>query len=428
MVEQLEGKIRVLIVDDIPETRENVRKLLYFEKDIEVVGAAANGTEGIQMAQTMRPDIVLMDINMPDIDGISATEAITQSVPEVQIVMMSVQGETDYLRRSMLAGAREFLIKPFSADELVASIRRVHQLKPKMATMQAEMLRSRDESTGRRPFADSPRQRGEIISVYSPKGGTGCSTIAANLALALNEGDGAAVLVDGDLQFGDASVLLNLRPTRTINDLLPHMEALEIDFVSDVMVSHPSGLKALLAPPRPDIADMVRPDDMREILNLLRLLFEYTIVDTASHLDDVVLTILEVSDCIILVSTPEIPAIKNVRLTLDALDTLDYIGKTKLVVNMMDRQDGISEKDISTHIKLPVFHTIPRENGAVTAAANQGIPVFISNQKSPVSRSIATLAALICDESSRAAESAAAEQEKPAGSAIAKQLLGRIFG
>ncbi|HJX39467.1 MAG TPA: response regulator, partial [Anaerolineae bacterium] len=80
MEEQSESKIRVLIVDDIPETRENVRKLLYFEKDIEVVGAAANGTEGIQMAQSMRPDIVLMDINMPDIDGITATESITQSV------------------------------------------------------------------------------------------------------------------------------------------------------------------------------------------------------------------------------------------------------------------------------------------------------------------------------------------------------------
>lgn len=240
MDEELQGKIRVLIVDDIPETRENVRKLLYFEKDIEVVGAAANGSEGIEMAQGLRPDVVLMDINMPDIDGITATESITGSVPDVQIVMMSVQGETDYLRRSMLAGAREFLVKPFSADELIASIRRVYQLKPRVAPPQPEILRP--QPAAQSPVDEITRHHGQVVCVYSPKGGTGCSTVATNLALALNNGDSVAALVDGDLQFGDASVLLNLQPTRTINDLIPHMDALDIDLLSDVMVSHPLSL------------------------------------------------------------------------------------------------------------------------------------------------------------------------------------------
>ncbi|HUV73538.1 MAG TPA: response regulator, partial [Anaerolineae bacterium] len=196
MAEELQGKIRVLIVDDIPETRENVRKLLYFEKDIEVVGAAANGTEGIEMARSLRPDIVLMDINMPDIDGISATEAICESVSEVQIIMMSVQGETDYLRRSMLAGAREFLVKPFSADELIASIRRVYQLRPRMAPAQPQILRPQPVSAARSSQAPVTAREGEIVCVYSPKGGAGCSTIATNLALALQDGDGRAALVD----------------------------------------------------------------------------------------------------------------------------------------------------------------------------------------------------------------------------------------
>src|SRR6266498_4488028 len=121
-------KIRLLVVDDIPETRENVKKLLYFEDDIEIVGTGSNGREGIDMAARLEPDIVLMDINMPGMDGIAASEAISSQMPNVQVVMMSVQGEADYLRRSMLAGAREFLIKPFSGEELVTSIRRVHQL------------------------------------------------------------------------------------------------------------------------------------------------------------------------------------------------------------------------------------------------------------------------------------------------------------
>src|SRR5207344_1512608 len=119
-------RIRVLIVDDIPETRDHLSKLLGFEPDIEVVGAAASGREAIEMASQLTPDVVLMDFNVPDMDGIAATERLSSEVPTAAVVMMSVQGEADYLRRSMLAGAREFLVKPFSSDELTSSIRQVY--------------------------------------------------------------------------------------------------------------------------------------------------------------------------------------------------------------------------------------------------------------------------------------------------------------
>src|SRR5205814_1635543 len=112
-------KIRILVVDDIAETRTNLINLLYFERDIEVVDSATRGTEGVEKAKKLQPDIVLMDINMPDMNGIQATEKILQTVPGVAVIMMSVQGEQDYLRQAMRAGAREFLVKPFSGDELV---------------------------------------------------------------------------------------------------------------------------------------------------------------------------------------------------------------------------------------------------------------------------------------------------------------------
>jgi len=119
-------QIRVLVVDDIPETRDHLTKLLGFESDIDVVGSAASGQEALEMAARLSPDVILMDINMPDMDGIAATEQLSSAVPAAAVVMMSVQGEADYLRRSMLAGAREFLVKPFSSDELTASIRQVY--------------------------------------------------------------------------------------------------------------------------------------------------------------------------------------------------------------------------------------------------------------------------------------------------------------
>jgi pilus assembly protein CpaE len=120
-------KIRVLIVDDIQETRETLQKTLVLGSDIDVVGTAATGEQAVAMAVEQQPDVVLMDYILPGIDGLVATEQILQEVPSTQIIMMSVHGEADYFRRSMLAGAREFLVKPFSGDELLQSIHRVSQ-------------------------------------------------------------------------------------------------------------------------------------------------------------------------------------------------------------------------------------------------------------------------------------------------------------
>ena len=123
-----EPRIRLVIVDDNVDARDQMSKLVMFERDIEVVGTAGSGTEALEVARKLQPDVMLMDINMPDMDGIKATELITSELPNTSVIMMSVQGEQDYLRQSMLAGARQFLVKPFSTDELVESIRQVFRL------------------------------------------------------------------------------------------------------------------------------------------------------------------------------------------------------------------------------------------------------------------------------------------------------------
>ncbi|MCK4724280.1 MAG: response regulator transcription factor, partial [Anaerolineales bacterium] len=122
------SQIKVLIVDDVADTRDNIRRLLQFENDVEVVGSAETGYEGIELAKKIRPDVVVIDINMPDIDGILATELIRKSSPHTQIIILSVQGDPHYMRRAMLAGARDFLTKPPSADELTSAIRRAGKM------------------------------------------------------------------------------------------------------------------------------------------------------------------------------------------------------------------------------------------------------------------------------------------------------------
>src|SRR5437762_13480358 len=104
--------IKVLIVDDIASTLDNLQKLLSFEPDIQIVGTAMNGKEGIEQAKKLAPDLVLMDVNMPIMDGIQATETLAQEVRGSPVISMSVDGERDYLRLSLQSGARHVRIKP----------------------------------------------------------------------------------------------------------------------------------------------------------------------------------------------------------------------------------------------------------------------------------------------------------------------------
>ena len=413
------NKIRVLIVDDIPETRENLRKLLFFEPDIEVVGAATSGEESVALATQLKPDVILMDINMPGIDGITATEMITQQLPCVQVIMMSVQGETDYLRRSMQAGAREFLIKPFTSEDLVAAIRRIYQLgltrRPKL-----EPTTSVPSTPGRDGTGTSA---GRILTVFSPKGGTGCSTLAINLAVALaqqKQGNKVA-LVDASLQFGDVAVLLNLQVARSIVDLVPHIDELDGEMLETVLVPHGSGVKVLLAPPRPELADQVTPSLVEKVLTGLRNLMSYVVVDTNSIINDITLTTLDLADRIVLVTTPDIPSIKDAKLFFEVADALEYpSSKTILILNKSDPHSGIRAEDIQASIKHPIVAQLPLDERTATLAANYGVPYVMGNTRTTkLAQATASLAQYI-------ANVLAEKEEATAVSAPVKLSTGRL--
>ncbi|MCS7287004.1 MAG: response regulator [Anaerolineae bacterium] len=377
--------IKVLIIDDIPQTRENLRKLLSLEPDMEIVGMAATGEEGVELARKLRPDIVLMDINLPGMDGITATEIISREVPEAQVIMISVQGEPAYMRRSMLAGAREFLIKPFSSDELISAIRRVY-----------ELGKSRPVVTPAKPTVqkEKPEKTGKIISAFSPKGGVGTSTIAANLAVALSsESNSRVALLDLSLQFGGQDVIFNLQPRRHIADLVSENISLDEETIMSAMLAHPSGVKVLLAPPRPEMADYINPELVKGILSTLKKAFDYTIVDCLSFLNDITITALEASDFILLVTTPELTAIKGVKQFFQVLEALKYpINNILLVLNKDDRRSGISAKDIQSSLKHPIEVVIPNVEGRVLFSVNRGVPLYSLERSSAFSESISKLA------------------------------------
>jgi pilus assembly protein CpaE len=390
-------QIRVLIVDDIPETRDHLAKLLGFESDVEVVGSAASGREAIELASQLHPDIVLMDINMPDMDGIATTELLASRVPAAAVIMMSVQGEADYLRRSMLAGAREFLVKPFSSDELTASIRQVHSRERDKRSRMA-VPSSHGPNTAGGPGGD---RNGTVVAVFSPKGGVGRTTLAVNLAVAASQELGRrTVLVDASFQFGDVGVLLNLNPkNKSIADLAPELEAGEAESLDTFVITHSSGVRVLLAPPSPEMAELITVTGIKKVLEGLRRDHDLVIVDCTSWFNEPTLAILDTADVILTVLSLEITSIKNMRLFLEVAEQLGYESdKVQLVLNRADSTLGIRITDVEHSIGRKVDHTIVSDGRSVVYALNRGVPFFLTNREAQVSQDVLRLATAVSGE------------------------------
>jgi pilus assembly protein CpaE len=393
-------KTKVLIVDDIAETRENIRKLLQFETSVDVVGAARTGKEAIELVSELQPHVVLMDINMPDMDGIVATEAIRQKLPWTQIVVLSVQSDANYMRRAMLAGARDFLTKPPSIDDLISAIRRAGA----MAAEEKEKV-----SAGGMPFMPSQGQKmgmpsvfaneGSVITVYSPKGGTGCSTVAANLAISLQNDDSQVIIVDGNLQFGDTAIFFNEQGKNHIGDLTVRVDELDPEVVEEVVITHsPSGVKILASPPRPELADEITDDQFLKLLEYLRKLYAYVIIDTSTDLNDMTLAALENAEMVILITTQDIPSIANSRTFLDVSRALGLPpDNIVFIMNRYDKRINITPEKIGENFKKEIEAIIPLDSRTVIPSVNRGVPFMLDskNRSQPAGRALLSLAEIV---------------------------------
>jgi pilus assembly protein CpaE len=334
---------------------------------------------------------VVMDINMPGMDGVAAAEIISQRLPASPIIMMSVHGEAEQLKRSISAGAREFLVKPFSADEFSTSIRQVYE---------RELVRREQVSAAMpaapvvAPLDAADLGEHQIIGVFSPKGGAGRTTIATNLALALQrETNGRVCLVDANLQFGDVGVLLNLNPkNRSMLDAVEGGEP-DRDITNSVVIDHSTGIRVLLAPPSPEGADLVTPAYLRRMVDFLRQDHDFVVVDLPSALNDHSLAIMDAADQIVVLTALEITTIKNVRLFLEVADQLEYDrSKIRLVVNRSDSAQGIRIADVEASIRRSIDGTIVSDGRLAVLAVNRGVPFVVSHPEGALSRDITKLA------------------------------------
>ncbi|HEY7935815.1 MAG TPA: response regulator [Candidatus Limnocylindrales bacterium] len=364
---------KILVIDDDP----NVQRLLTYtlkQEGYEVL-VASDGAEGFRLWGAETPALILLDIMLPKVDGyqvamkIRAEEGTGAHVP---IIMLTAEREVEQKVKGLRAGADDYLIKPFHPAELLA---RIKSLLARFAP--------RDLLVGRPPM-------GHVLAFYGAKGGVGTTTIAINAAIALHRELGRkVVLVDANLQFGDHRVFLDLGLDRkSIIDIVT-APSIDLDLVRQVLVHHDSGIDLLLAPPSPETAELVTEEHLPQILENLRSLYDYVILDIDKRLDEINLKILDQADQFFVVMTADLSCLKNVRLVLETIGHLGVEpGKVHLVLNRSNAFTGISQKNAESALKRTIEYQVINEYRGAISALNSGAPFMYTKADSPLGRSL----------------------------------------
>lgn len=403
--------ITVLIADDIPATREDIKRLLYFEEDIKIIGEAGDGDEAVKLSDTLKPDVILMDVNMPKVDGIKASEMITVRNQESSIIIISIQGEQEYLRKAMAAGARDYLVKPFSSSELAETIRKASDYSRKRRLRLVE-------GGGPAPMAP-PREPGKIITLFSSKGGVGKTTAACNLAISLvQKARKKVALVDMDLQGGDISVFLNISAKGGLAEVAQESDFSDPSLLETYFCPHMSGIRVLPAPGSPEQAELVTASHAEGILKALRDSYDYIVVDTAAAINDITLVCLEMSDQILVLLNQELPSLRHAKVNMEILEKLGLTYKSQLILNRYSN-DGLKLKDLEKNINSTISVTLPDDGETVSGSINKGQPFVMTKPSADITTQLGNLAATLAPVQDQARDGAE--------NAPRKSIIGKIF-
>lgn len=331
-------------------------------------------------------DVVLLDLDIPGIGGLEACERLGLEYDNLIVIVVSSRDEPDYLRQAMAAGAKDYLIKPVADDDLKESVNRAYarEVKRRLLTRRAEL---------------GLTTMGKVIAVFSTKGGTGKTTLAVNIAGALQQVTRKKVIIaDFNLQFGDVAVMLDIHAERDTS-MLVQEEKIDEELISRYLSEHSSGLKVLTAPYKPHDAEKIRADHIRTMIDCMKLIADWVVIDTASSFRDIELTVLDMADIILLVTTPEITSLKDSKLCLEVMKDLEYPDdKVRVILNRSNEHLGISQEDIEKSLNIFVKGHVPSDGISIVTALNRGIPVVFSNKELPVSRALMDLACELAEQ------------------------------
>ena len=356
---------RVLLIEDLPQVAQHLQSMLAREKEVELAGVQTTSEAALIQATTEKPDIVMIDALLQGkVTGFDVAKKIREASPGTRIVMVTVPQRPIDPKPEM--GIDAVFVLPGGANELGQAL-----------------------GVGK----TQKTSNGVVVAIYSPKGGTGKTTLAINLACVLRRQGKAVALVDGVMQFGAVRHVLQVPPTTRSFVDLPPAGAMR-GSLNEVLWEGPAGIHVLLAPARPEEADLVQASDLAQAMNFLAETHDYVIVDTPARLTEDTLAMLDAATLILIVVTYMTAAVANARAAIDTFEALGYKGQKPilLVVNQADTASGMSRGGLEHALNLPVIGEIPTDWKTVSDSLNKQTPFVVSNPTSPISKAIENLA------------------------------------
>jgi len=358
--------------------------------------ANALATPGHGVTVVTRPDeavaaaagysLILVDRVTPPAtigDVITMLRAGEQTA-QVPVLAVAQSADLDERIGLLEAGADDVIAKPFDLPELLSRV-------------DALALRSGSAASGPgASIGDEGRHR--MVTVFSPKGGVGTTTVATNLALIAAEArHNKVLLIDLDLSFGQVASHLNLQPKQSLLELARDEAALhDADLFRTYAIHHSSGLHLLAAPPSPSFAALVTADHVDLALARALEAYEIVVVDAGTALDQRLTAIFSLSDAVVIPVLPEIPALNSVHILIDQLAETGELGvRTVFVLNNAFARDLLKRSDVETALGAKISAELPYDPIVYLKAVNEGSPVVKSAPKSLPAEKLRALATTI---------------------------------
>ena len=371
--------VKTLVAVDTDVDVDSVQAVLPSDGGVQIVGVVDGLDESWKTLQETPTDLLVVACAGYSDRALFLVEGAVRDNPDRPVVVLSASPQNGFVRRVFEAGADD-LVTIADGPELVA-----FALQKAIARRQGAAV-----ATG---IAVAP-----MVCILGPKGGTGKTVTACNLAVSLAASGGSAVIVDLDLQFGDVGLSLGLEPEKTVYDLAKSAGSLDAEKIDGYLATHPSGVRALLAPTRPDHASVVSVEFLREVYAVLRSAHDYVIVDTPPGFTSEVIASIDSSSHVCVVATLDSLSLKNTKLGLETLELMGYSNdRIRLLLNRAGTRVGITAEDVALvmgrqpDVLVPSDRDIPR-------SVNEGNPIVLSKERSEAARAFRQLAALYSEQ------------------------------
>jgi pilus assembly protein CpaE len=375
------GGMSLAIVDPDQAVRDYLAGL--FDGRVDTAGSLVE----IETRLGLSPIVVILGPSCVEPSDLATVEQWTRTQPHVGTILVTAELSTQLLQKALRAGVRDVLSAPIDKAQLIDTVTRVSETLFPTVTQLSGPSNSGGSGSG-------GNEVGRVVTIFSTKGGSGKSVTATNLGVVLAQrSDRPVVLIDGHLQFGDVAVMLKLQAQHTVVDAVTQLENVDAELLRSLMTVHePSGLLVLPAPVEPTFADQVSGQQMVRLVELVKSFAGHVIIDTPAIFNEVVLSIIEVSDDIVLVAGLDIPNIKNVKIGLSTLSLLDVpTEKLHLILNRADSKVKLDVAEVERTLRVAAVAHIPSDV-VVPISVNKGSPVVLSAARSGVARAFEQLA------------------------------------